>query len=273
MIAYGGDVGGCFGLSKDGAVWTTVTNESFAGQPLALAHGAGRFVAVGDSSDPLAPGGSAYASDDGVTWTSTTGDIPEARSLIYGGGTFVAVGNASIATSPDGLSWTSAVFDAPRQLFDVTHGDGKFVATGNAGAIFTGSDGTQWSAQESGLPDGGYFLRGVAHGDGLFVVVGDRYDPALRMNTSAIITSPDGAAWTLRHAGDGQELLDVAYGNGRFVVVGQDNTRDSQGNTVDATTIALNSLDGIHWTTTAVDDANLRFSTIAVWPAPAVSSP
>ncbi len=272
MIAYGGDFGGCIGLSENGAVWTELVSESLGGQSFALAYGAGRFVAMGANSDPLAGGGSAFASDDGVTWTSTSGDIPEARSVIYGDGTFVAVGNASIATSPDGLSWTSAAFDAPRQLFDVAHGDEGFVVTGNSGSIFTGSDGLQWSAQQSGLTDG-YFLRGVTHGDGLFVAVGDRYAPSSRMNTSIIITSPDGVAWAPRHSAAGQELLDIAYGNGRFVVVGENLTTDAQGNTTDTAAIALSSSDGINWTTTAVDDAAFRFSTIAFWPTPAVSSP
>lgn len=266
MIAYGGDFGGCFGVSDDGAVWTELIDESFTSRPFALAHGAGRFVAVGGGPDPLAPGGTAYASADGVTWTDASGDIPEARSVTYGGGKFVAVGTASIATSSDGLSWTSAPFDAPRQLFDVAYGDERFVATGNSGSIFTSSDGVRWREEQSGL-SGGYFLRGVTYGDGLFVVVGDKYDPDLRMNTSTIITSPDGAHWTTRHSDVGQELRDVVYGNGRFVVVGQNETIDAQGNTVGATAIGLNSLDGIHWSVTDLDEGALWLATVTFWPA------
>ena len=168
MIAYGGDFGGCFGLSEDGAVWTELINESFAGRSFTLAHGAGQFVAVGPGVDPLAPGGTAYASADGITWAGASGDIPAARSVTYGGGKFVSVGTAAIATSSDGLSWTNVLFDAPRQLFDVAHGDAVFVAVGNSGSIFTSSDGVHWSAQQSNL-SGGYFLRGVTYGDGLLL--------------------------------------------------------------------------------------------------------
>lgn len=265
MIAYGGDFGGCFGLSENGAVWTELVNETFAGRSFALAHGAGRFVAVGPGVDPLASGGSAYASTDGVTWADASGEIPEVRSVTHGGDKFVAVGTAAIAISSDGLSWTSAPFDAPRQLFDVAHGAGVFVAVGNSGSIFSSVDGVHWSEEQSGL-SGGYFLRGVTYGDGLFVAVGDQYDPDLRMNTSMIITSPDGAHWTTRHSGVGQELRDVVYGNGRFVVVGQNETNDAQGNTAGTTAIVLNSLDGIHWTTTDLDEGTLWLAVVAFWP-------
>ena len=64
-------------------------------------------------------------------------------------------------------------------------------------------------SEESGVSDV-TFLRGVTHGDSLFVAVGDEYNATEKMAESAIITSPDGVNWTVRYSGTAQSLRDVA---------------------------------------------------------------
>ncbi len=64
------------------------------------------------------------------------------------------------------------------------------------------------------LPTGGKLLA-VAYGNSTFVAVGE---------DGAILTSPDGVAWTQRTSGMVADLHAVAYGNGAFVAVGEDGT-------------------------------------------------
>ena len=191
-------------MSEDGAEWSETCYESFWNMQ-DLAYGAERFVLAGHGGDLFATGGDIFVSLDGIDWTQAAGEVPRARAVAYGGGKFIAVGTAAVATSPDGSVWTKTPFDYHRQLFDVVHGDGTFVITGNFGSVFASSDGVTWTEEQSGLA-GAFFLRGVVHGNGLFVAVGDEYDLDLLMSRSAIITSPNGTDWSIRHNGTNQGL-------------------------------------------------------------------
>jgi hypothetical protein len=75
------------------------------------------------------------------------------------------------------------------------------------------------------LPQGNS-LYSVAWGDGRFVAVGD---------IGTILTSPDGAAWTVHDSGVPERLNGIAWGGGQFVAVGNRGT-------------ILTSPDGAAWT-------------------------
>ncbi|MHB8519724.1 MAG: hypothetical protein ACYDH9_03095 [Limisphaerales bacterium] len=66
---------------------------------------------------------------------------------------------------------------------------------------------------------------GIAYGNGQFVIVGSK---------GAVVTSPDGLAWTPQYSGTTNGLAAVSYGNGQFVAVGGTNI--------------LTSADGLAWT-------------------------
>ena len=82
------------------------------------------------------------------------------------------------------------------------------------------------------------------------MAVGDEYDAVLRTDTSAIITSPNGIDWTIRHSRASQSMMDVTFGDGKFVAVGTNETRDKLGNWSDETAVVLTSSDGVTWTAT-----------------------
>ena len=244
---------GSIGVSDEGGGWAVIERDpgAFFGA-FDVAFGAGRFVTVGEAFNPdFGLGAVIRTSRDGVEWSAVESGLPGLAAVTYGKDMFVAAGAGFVATSADGISWAPSPFDAPRQLFAIAYGDDRFVITGGHGSVFTSSDGFEWTSRESGV-SGVTFLRGVAHGGGVFVAVGDEYDAGAKGSVSTIITSPDGTGWTVRHSGASQSLSDVAYGDGTFVVIGQNETTDENGNLRSAVPIALTSRDGTDWETVEI---------------------
>lgn len=244
---------GSIGAGDEDGGWTVIERDpgEFFGAS-DVAFGAGRFVTVGEAFNPdFGVGAVIRTSLDGIEWSSVDSGLPGLATVTYGKGMFVAAGAAFVATSADGVSWVPSPFDAPRQLFAIAYGDDRFVITGGHGSVFTSSDGVMWTSRNSGL-SGVTFLRGVAHGGGLFVAVGDEYDAGAKRSVSTIITSPDGADWTVRHSGASQSLSDVTYGDGTFVVIGQNEENDENGNLTNAVPIAVTSRNGTDWETVEI---------------------
>ena len=100
--------------------------------------GNGRFVAVGATGEIL-------SSTNGMDWVRTmstaTGNFED---IAYGNGLFVVVGSNQILSSSDGLLWTSRWHPAIR-LFSIAAGNGKFVASGTYGEVYTSTDAINWT--------------------------------------------------------------------------------------------------------------------------------
>jgi hypothetical protein len=164
-------------------------------------------------------------------------------SVASGNGVYVAVGQYAygdpgfIESSNDGTNWTlPSTMDGiaygpvmPWDLFDVTYGNGIFVACGwdyaQGGNLYSSPDGINWTAHQSKITD----IYRVIYGNGLFVAVGDGFptngDPNVLTNKN-IFTSPDGTNWTAQNSGspanDVHFLSDVAWGAGKFIAVDND---------------------------------------------------
>ena len=144
--------------------------------------------------------------------------------ISYGNGVFVAVGEAgTIYTSSDGETWTRRSSGTSQSLRDVAYGGGTFVAVGEGGTILSSADGVTWTRRSSRA---GYDLHGVGYGQSAFVAVGDQ---------GSVLTSPDGSTWAAGDSGTHQFLKKIAYGVGSFVAVGMNGT-------------ILTSTDGSAWT-------------------------
>src|SRR5436190_3900085 len=122
-------------------------------------------------------------------WTSANVNIaPGGFSLnglnfnaaAFGNGRYVAVGQyassdaATVQTSEDGTNWTLrhndfSIFD----LFDVTYGNGLFVAVGwdadTGRNIYSSTNGIDWTPHTTAMAN----VYAVAFGNGTFVAVGD----------------------------------------------------------------------------------------------------
>jgi len=121
-------------------------------------------------------------------------------------------------------------------LKDVTYGNGRFIAVGENGAIFTSSDGLNWSAPISVK---GNTLNAVTSNDSLFVAVGG---DSFRGENGTILTSPDGVNWSEQFSPIPEALNGVTWNGSLFVAVGDSGT-------------IITSPDGFSWT-----EQNLEWS-------------
>ena len=214
--------------------FTQGTGESRLG----LVYGGGRFVAVGQTTDPVtrAVGAPIWTSTDGLAWTraNPSPDFGNLNDVAYAQGRYVAVGDGSrVFTSADGLAWTQSTFALTATLSAVAGGPSAFVAAGTGGSLYSSPDGATWFQRATNL--GGAF-RAAAYGAGRFVVVGDG---------GRIQQSADGTTWAAATSGVTAALQTVIYVDDLgFVAAG------------DAGTILL-STDGLAWTAqeTGVSDS------------------
>lgn len=181
---------GCSGTivtSPDGKAWTvrnSGTTEDLAG----IVFGNNKFVAVGFNL--------ILTSLDGVTWTSKqTQGFGANPSIAYGNGLFVVASyTGEIFTSSDGLNWT-LIQTTPCYLKTPSYGNGKFVIPGTRGYgtgtyVYVSSNGLNWSEYNVVT---GYQANDSAFGNGLFVIVGQKYDAP---HNGVILRSADGFHWT-----------------------------------------------------------------------------
>ena len=159
--------------------------------------------------------GSFLTSDDGENWISSTEPPGEWWDITYGNGKWVAVGDHRFMTSDDGEIWTSSgIIDG--RWRSVTFGNSLFVAAGPDGEVMTSPDGENWTKQSSGVTSA---LNDVAYGSGLFMIVGNR----------VVLTSKNGVDWTKSKTPElTYDWKGVAYSEKKFVVV------SSAGNGVDS---------------------------------------
>ncbi len=181
-------------------------------QPLlAVAHGAGQFVAVGER-------GTILTSPNGANWAlqNRRADVP-LHGVAYGNGVFVAVGDGgTILSSADGTNWSYRFTAAGTFLYAVTHSEdaGLFVAVGVAPGLSTlamySSDGVNWTRVSL---NGYYAQMAVTYGHGRFVAAG----------SSSILTSTDGTSWSLAQTVT-RQIESLTYADGQYVAVGDDGT-------------------------------------------------
>lgn len=186
------------------------------------------FVAVGAN-------GIILNSPGGISWTNrTTDNRPLLDKVAYGNGVFVVVGqeidtggvgHGVVLTSLDGLNWTlTTKLGTDISLNCIAFGKGTFVTAGEAVVYHPGEPHVPMWASQDGVnwipvhvPIDNDTITGVTYGNNLFVAT---------TIMGGIMTSPDGAAWTVRKPSTGVSLTStyvlngVSYGNNTFVAIG-----------------------------------------------------
>ena len=133
---------------------------------------------------------------------------------------------ATISVQPGSCtSWNQAMGPSSSYYFrGVAFGNGRFLAVGTYGAIFSSEDGQRWVQQASGT---NAFLNSVTWTGQQFVVVGEG---------GTILTSPNGLTWTARAAPTTYPLNGPVYGGSGHLAFGWWNDG-----------IILSSADGASW--------------------------
>lgn len=150
--------------TDDGNTWTSAGVSGLGAACVAIAYGAGKWVASS---------GGLKTSANGINWTpgagSTFGPAGDASDIVYGNGRWVAVGTdqpsptyggITIVSSTDGTNWVPAVsggFSTFGTGVDYSPQQNRWVATGLAApSILVSTDGVNWSsAGVTGAPAGG----------------------------------------------------------------------------------------------------------------------
>ncbi len=192
-------------------------------------------------------------------WTKTL-SVPNVNGVTWTGGQLVAVTrNGNVYTSPDGMKWSAPNSIAGGQyLFSVAGSPSQIIAVGMY--IYTSPDGTTWTPQNSGPSN----LYGVTWTGSQYVAVGNGIyvssDAAHWTRTSyagifysviwtgnqlvavgangAVMTSPDGIAWTVRNSSTTDTLNSVTWTGSQLVAIGYTTKSEA----------ILTSPDGITWT-------------------------
>ena len=208
--------------STDGINWQRV-DPGVEDTLLGITYGNGQFVSVGTK-------GRVLTSADGIQWRKQPIEtLNDLNGVTYGGGLYIAVGEGgAILRSPNGTNWVAQPFGNV-ELAAATYGNGHFVIAGgdSTAVILESADGIHWSRPNLG--DAYREMRGVAYGNGVFVVVGDREN---------ILTSADTVTWQTRRTGP-ETLRWVIFAEGRFLAVGGPNSGPA---------LVLSSSNGIDWT-------------------------
>lgn len=181
-----------------------------------------RTVHVGTAEFVDVTVGGSEGETDPLLLVTAMDDVPE--SAVTG----------SLHVSEDGVGWEKVLDTGP--LSDVDATDGLAVAVGHSesgGIIHTSTDGRTWSDPIQVIDP----LMDVAHGDGVWVAVGDRsFDEesgAGDASSGAIYLSEDGTTWERvattdpyenAHFADSPEIhyqamRSVGYGNGLWVAM------------------------------------------------------
>lgn len=221
-------------VSTNGGVsWSTVAHNA-GGAVHAVAYGASKWVAVGNSGIQWFAASCATVNGTWVVRTAPaiTGGDAGSASMIFANSLFVAAGagttNAFMSSS-DGITWTGATpATAITTNAIVAYANSKWLV-GSTGSTNwqTSTNGTSWSNATGPLAS----LSGLMGGGGIFVSV---------HNGSYIYTSSDAVTWTLRNTIPG-----FMQGSGQRASYSFDGTRFIIGT---EGTYALHwSLDGINW--------------------------
>lgn len=213
--------------STDGVNWSLVNDIPTGMVPTVIAYGSGRWVTNHGYST------------DGSTWIRVDwSGVLSCNKIVYGNDKFVAVGSQNlIAYSSDGQAWTEVLNPPfvtsgnPDNIYNITFGDGKFIAVGG-NKIANSTDGMTWATVSPAL-FGSSNIRYIAYGGGRFVA----------SNGDATAYSSDGQNWTpiIKNKLEGNfyslsnlSIRSLTFGNGKWI--GLNNT----------TTMAYSS-DGINW--------------------------
>jgi hypothetical protein len=175
----------------------------------------------------VALGKTVYTSDDGISWTEvklpTSAPRLALRDFVSMTGISVAVGGSGVQifNSTNLSVWNRAQvsiqigFTPPTNLTCVVHGNGTFVAGGNAGGLFSSADGYNWTIRTSGTKKD---ITSIVFGDGKFTAIANSPYSGSRLGGFDLLQSGDGVTWAIVAAHAGSTNLPLfSFASGVYV--------------------------------------------------------
>jgi len=153
-------------------------------------------------------GGPRATSTNGIQWTITNNNWPQAPEVAFKDGVWVSLSHGSIVLSSlDGIAWTER--DGKGGNSSITASTNLFLSGGDS-SLAISTNGQAWYPQKLPKPLG---IRGVTYGSGAYVAVSAEGE---------ILTSQDAKTWSLANRPTKRLLLAVAHRAGQFIAVGSD---------------------------------------------------
>ena len=142
FIGVGADGSVCYSTNASpqnhGEAWLCPSPIVSTKKLYGITYGNNKFIAVGQS-------GTVIRSDDGSVWeTRTSNTDRDLSSIAFGNDRFVGVGSYTVIVSTD----NGTIFletETTLTFYDVTFGNGVFVAVGPDEKIYTSTDGDTWT--------------------------------------------------------------------------------------------------------------------------------
>lgn len=130
-------------------------------------------------------------------------------AVCFGNSVFTSIGQAgSIYTSTDGITWTSRTSGTASSLRTITYGGGIFVYGGFGGVLATSTDGVTWTARTSGTTST------------IFTVVYENSLYVYGTGSGGLATSTDAITWTARTSGTATNIVTITYNNSLYLYGG-----------------------------------------------------
>jgi hypothetical protein len=196
----------------------------------------------GNRSNPASKVFKVAVDRSGATWGyRISGTTAGLCGVAAGDSTIVAVGSdGTILSSRDGRVWESRASGTSNHLLAVTWTGQEFIAVGEFCTIVASPDGGTWTPRHARRDAG--TLNGITAGGGLIVAVGAcPRNPGATMDSTLLLTSTDGIAWTERGPGlQDRSLQSVAWSGSRFVAVAMQEA-------FPADVLVMISPDGLAW--------------------------
>jgi len=108
---------------------------------------------------------------NGINWTAVSAlSLPVTPFITYGNGRFVAVGNGGAVFSENGTTWTRSS-NTPQysSWTSVVYGNGYFIAVASSGSVMYSQDGNTWYTDTSGA--GALPWGSIAFGNNTFLAI------------------------------------------------------------------------------------------------------
>ena len=175
-------------------------------------------------------GKTAY-STDAKTWTPAENILTDnLYQITFGNGCFIARSNSGLAYSSDGETWLAADNFSSSKVSYINFVNNHFIAADSEGKIYFSNDGKKWKMKKTDTFNS-YSIITIAYGNGRYVAFAREYGE-YDDSSSKIVFSDDGETWIEHYSTKNREdsiwIREIIYSEGYFVVVGADKTTFSK---------------------------------------------